>query len=199
MSTKALFNKSLTLSYLGLPDEYTPSPQSEPISFLSRHIMQLPPHLLLHFSYITTAKERTVLPVIRNRRLKYASSNPMQLNPSSDEWRDLYQGREQFGRQDGEEEKAWVESDFLRGSTKHIGKLGGLLGGYEEEREAERARILRRERAAAEQFIPEEDDDSSDEEELVDSVTNDESPEETKASFERSIRERLIYGLLEAS
>ncbi|KAG6911244.1 hypothetical protein DXG01_003111 [Tephrocybe rancida] len=198
MSTKALFNKSALLSYLGLPDDYTPSPESEPIPFLTKHLTQLPPHLLLHFSYITSAKERTALPIIRNRRLKYANSNSSSLGLSNREWPDVSQSRELWGTQEGQDEKAWVENDFLKGSTKHVGKLGGLLGGYEEEREAERLRILRRERAAAEQFIPEEDE-SSDEEEAVEPAADDESPEDIKTSFERSIRERLIYGLLEAS
>ncbi|KAG6833914.1 hypothetical protein H0H87_007925 [Tephrocybe sp. NHM501043] len=192
MAMKALFNKSVALSYLGLPDDYTPSPEADPIAFLTKHIMQLPPHLLLHFSYITSAKERTVLPVIRNRRLKFANSNLSHVQ-------DFLSEREQSGTQEVQDEKTWAETDFLKGSTKHVGKLGGLLSGYQEEREAERARMLRRERAAVQQFIPEEDDDSSDEEDLVDSLVDDESPEEAKVSFERSVRERLIYGLLEAS
>ncbi|KAG6880352.1 hypothetical protein C0992_007763 [Termitomyces sp. T32_za158] len=199
MSSRALFNKSLALTYLGLPDDYLPSPEIEPIPFLARHLIQLPPHLLLHFSYITSAKERTALPAIRNRRLKYTNSNPSQLQFTSAKakWPDLWQGRERVGVQEGEDEKAWAEHEFLEGTKKHVGKLPTLLGGYEEEREAERVRILRRERAAAAQFIPEEDE-SSDEAEEVGSIAEDESPEETKAWFERSIREMLIYGRLEA-
>ena len=53
------------------------------------------------------------------------------------------------------------------GQTKHIGKLGSLLGDYEEEREAERVRTMRRERAREMEresdLIPEEDDDSDEE------------------------------------
>ncbi|KAG6903478.1 hypothetical protein C0995_005501 [Termitomyces sp. Mi166 len=186
MSSRALFNKSLALTYLGLPDGYTPSPESDPIPFLAKHLMQLPPHLLLHFSYITSAKERTALPAIRNRRLKYTNSNSSQLQFASAKakWPNLWQGREQMGVQEGADEKAWAENEFLGGAKKHVGKLGGLLGDYEEEREAERVRTLRRERAAAQQFIPEEDE-STDEEE-VGSVPDDESPEEAKAWFERS-------------
>ncbi|KAG6831391.1 hypothetical protein H0H92_010993 [Tricholoma furcatifolium] len=201
MSSKSLFNKSVALSYLGLPDDYNPSPESEPIAFLAKHLMQLPPHILLHFNYITSAKERTALPTIRNRRLKYTCSNrsELQFSQASIRWPNLWQGREPWPTQQGEDEKAWVEKDFLQGSTKHVGKLGGLLGGYEEEREAERLRTMRRERGAAQQFIPEEESDEEEEEELVDSAADDESPEEAKAAFERSIRERLIYGLLEAS
>ncbi|KAG5341940.1 hypothetical protein C0989_006783 [Termitomyces sp. Mn162] len=200
MSSRALFNKSLALTYLGLPDDYTPSPESDPIPFLARHLMQLPPHLLLHFSYITSAKERTALPAIRNRRLKYTNSNPSQIHFTSAraKWPNLWQGRERTGLEEGEDEKAWAENEFLGGAKKHVGKLGGLLGGYEEEREAERVRTLRIERAAAAQFIPEEDE-SSDEEEEAEATPDDDSPEEAKAWFERSVRERLIYGLLEAS
>ncbi|KAG6869328.1 hypothetical protein C0993_000081 [Termitomyces sp. T159_Od127] len=199
MSSRTLFNKSLALTYLGLRDDYTPSPEYEPIPFLAKHLMQLPPHLSLHFSYITSAKERTALPAIRNRRLKYTNSNPSQLQFTSAKakWPDLWQGRERVGVQEGEDEKAWAEHEFLEGTKKHIGKLAGLLGGYEEEREAERVRILRRDRATATQSIPEEDE-SSDEEEKADSIAEDESPEEAKALFERSIREMLIYGRLEA-
>ncbi|KAG5716708.1 hypothetical protein E4T56_gene16257 [Termitomyces sp. T112] len=198
MSSRALFNKSLALTYLGLPDDYTPSPESDPIPFLARHLMQLPPHLLLHFSYITSAKERTALPAIRNRRLKYTNSNPSQIHFTSAraKWPNLWQGRERTGLEEGEDEKAWAENEFLGGAKKHVGKLGGLLGGYEEEREAERVRTLRIERAAAAQFIPEEDE-SSDEEEEAEATPDDDSPEEAKAWFERSVRERLIYGLLE--
>jgi hypothetical protein len=95
--------------------------------------------------------------------------------------------------EEANEERAWANNDFLQGSTKHVGKLGGLLGGYEEEREAERVRVLRRERAV---FVPEEDE-SSDEE--ANNTAMEEPLEEARASFERQIRERFVYGLLEAS
>jgi hypothetical protein len=94
------------------------------------------------------------------------------------------------------EERAWADNEFLQGSTKHVGKLGNLLGGYEEERETERVRILRRERAVINDFVPEEDESSD---EGASDVAMDEPLEDTKASFERRIRERFVYGLLEAS
>ncbi|KAG5653023.1 hypothetical protein H0H81_002645 [Sphagnurus paluster] len=195
---RTLFDRSLSLSYLGLPDEYNPSPEKDPISFLTKHITQLPPHLLLHFSYITSAKERTVLPVIRNRRLKYVSANPSTLNFESAkaQWPNLWPGAERLGSQEGADEKAWADRDFLRGSKRHVGKLGSLLGGYEEDREAHRLRTLQREWEATERFIPEEDESSGDE--MV-GPGEEESLEELKASFERLVREQLIYGLLEAS
>ncbi|KAG6821568.1 hypothetical protein H0H93_000077 [Arthromyces matolae] len=199
MSSKALFNKKLALSYLGLPDDYVPSPESEPIKFLAAHLMQLPPHILLHFSYITSAKERSAIPAIRNRRLKYTNSSTSDFKFASAraKWPHLWQGHERWGRQEGQDEKDWADKEFLGGTKKHVGKLGGLLGEYEEEREGERVRTLRRERAAAEQFIPEEDESSDEESEVMKSLPDDENPDEAKAWFERSVRERLIYGFLE--
>ncbi|KAF7352634.1 DUF2052 domain-containing protein [Mycena venus] len=69
-------------------------------------------------------------------------------------------------------------------------------GGYEEEREAERFRTLRRERAEAE-FVPEEESDSDDDNVSGPSSMVQMIDEDAKTSFERLIRERFIYGLLE--
>lgn len=200
MSTGPVFDKFLSLSYLGFPEDYEPSPQTATIPFLIKHLAQLPPHLLLHFSYITSAKDRTVIPTIRNRRLKYANSTPpeLQFAAARNDWPNLWQGRERRGMEEGAEEKAWADKDFLGGSRKHVGNLGGLLGEYEEEREAERVRTLRRERAVVAQFIPEEDDDSN-EDDTDELPIDEDTPEEARASFERLIRERFIYGILEAS
>lgn len=194
------FDKSLSLSYLGLPENYEPSPQTATIPFLTQHLKQLPPHLLLHFSYITSAKQRTAIPTIRNRRLRYASKAPpeLQFDSAKGKWPGLWQGRERWGIKEGAEERAWADNSFLGGLTKHVGNLGGLLGGYEEEREAERIRALKRELTEIEQFIAEEDE-SSDEENIGQPSVDQESPEEAKASFERLIQERFIYGILEAS
>jgi hypothetical protein len=99
--------------------------------------------------------------------------------------------------EEGQSEREWVMNDgFLKGSTKHVGKLGVLLGEYEEEREAERVRALRRERAAEAAFVPEEDSDSEDEDMAY---AEEEKPEEAKGSFERLVREQFIYGLLDVS
>jgi hypothetical protein len=198
MSTTIEFHKSGVLAYLGLPDDYDPSPQSAAIPFLVKHIAQLPPHLLAHFSYVTSSKERTVITTIRNRRLKYADSNPPELCFASarSRWPNLWQGKEHPGMEEAVEERAWADNHFLQGATKHVGKLGNLLGGYEEEREAERARILRRERAVNSDFVPEEDESSGED---TSNVVTEETLEDMKASFERRIREHFIYGLLEAS
>lgn len=197
MSVTPVFDKSPALAYLGLPQDYEPSPRDAPVPFLIKHITQLPPHLLVHFSSVTSPKDRTVITSIRNRRVKYAGSNPPELSfaSASSKWPTLWQGR---GHPVGDavEERAWAEKDFLQGSTKHVGKLGNLLGEYEEEREAERVRFLRRQRVV-DDFVPE-DDESSDED--MSDVAMDESlEEETKELFERRIRERFVYGLLEAS
>jgi len=96
------------------------------------------------------------------------------------------------------DEEKWAQTEFMAGSTKHLGKLGPLLGGYEEEREAERLRILRAERPAHEGSIPE-DDTESDEEESDVNGREEETMEEAKASFERLVKERFIYGLLDVS
>lgn len=200
MSAILPFDETPSLLYLGLPQAYQPSPKNAPIPFLTKHLTQLPPHLSLHFSYITNPKQRAAVPSIRNRRLKYAHNDPPELRFDSarSTWPTLWQGRERRGMEQGNEEKEWVESGFLQGSAKHVGNLGSLLGGYEEEREAERVRILRRERAVINDFLPEEDE-SDGEEYTPDSVADDETPEEAKATFERLVRERFIYGLLDVS
>ncbi|KAJ7638935.1 hypothetical protein FB45DRAFT_827566 [Roridomyces roridus] len=185
-------------SYLGLSADSQPDPASEPIDFLKLHLRELPPHLLAQFSTVTTPKDRTQIPLIRNRRLRYASTNPPELGFSAARttWPMLYEGQGRRGQSEGEEERNWAERDFLQGSTKHVGKgrLANLLGGYEEEREAERFRSLRRERNEAE-FVPEEESDSDDEEPA--GPPEQMTEEESRAAFERLIRERFIYGLLD--
>ncbi|KAJ7498751.1 hypothetical protein FB451DRAFT_1202906 [Mycena latifolia] len=185
-------------SYLGLDAASMPNPKTTPIDFLTIHLRQLPPHLLLSFSSITTPKERSRISTIRNRRLKYANAGPseLQFSAARSTWPLLYDGQVRRG-QEGEDEKDWVARDFLQGLTKHVGKLGNLLGGYEEEREAERFRALRRDRTEAE-FVPEEDSDSDSEEDQGHTGGNEQmTDEEKKATFERLIRERFIYGQLE--
>lgn len=194
MSSEA-FDKSLVLKYLGLPGDYSPPPEDDPIGFLNKHLSQLPPNILRHFSYITTPKQRTLLVPIRNRRFRYVNSCPPELRfvVARNSWPELWQGRERRGMEEGNEERLWAQSEFLDGALQHVGKLANLLGDYEEEREAERVRSLRR-RAMSDDssFVPEED--SEDEEE---SKNIEETDEQIRALFERRIRERFIYGLLE--
>ena len=84
----------------------------------------------------------------------------------------------------------------------HVGKLGMLLAGYEEERSAEHVRAQRR--AAVDELdrVPEEEDSDEEEEEEdvredVPPAAEEESVEDAKAWFLRRVRERFIYGLLE--
>ncbi|KAK0468220.1 uncharacterized protein EV420DRAFT_1503399 [Desarmillaria tabescens] len=205
MSTATAFNERAILSFIALPLDggYHPSPTSEPIDFLKQHLQQLPPHLVAQFSSVTTPKQRAAIPTVRNRRLKYAESNPTDLSftAARSTWPILWEGRERRGIEEGKEEKDWAQHEFLHGSTKHVGKLGDLLGGYEEEREAERVRNIRRDEAAKEEFIPEEDESSDeDESEQVSSALANlefESEGDQKILFLRRVKERFIYGLLE--
>ncbi|CAK5275591.1 unnamed protein product [Mycena citricolor] len=190
-------NESAIRAWLGLDESSLPSPAASPIEFLMVNLRFLPPHLLQSFSNITSPKDRSRLPAIRNRRLKYSAAAPeLRFAAARNNWPLLYEGTSRPTKPGGEEEKAWVQNDFLDGRRKHVGKLGELLSGYEDEREGERLRALRREKAEAE-FVPEEEEDSdSDDEGPL-------PPEEpvtegvAKASFERLIRERFIYGLLD--
>jgi len=199
MTSDPTFDKSLSLKYLGLPEDYTPAPDNEPIAFLNQYLFQLPPHLLLHYSYITTPKQRTVLAPIRNRRLRYTNKNPPELlfESGRNTWPDLWQGRERRGVQQGIEERVWAQHEFLPGNRQHVGKLANLLADYEGEREAECVRTIRRNRALVEDhFVPEEDSDSEDDVPAP-SVQENETDQETQESFERLLRERFIYGLLD--
>ncbi|KAJ8523537.1 hypothetical protein ONZ45_g112 [Pleurotus djamor] len=192
------------LTYLALPAEYQPSPQHEPIDFLNKHITQLPPHLLVHFSQFTSPKQRTVIPRIRNRRLKYSESDPPEFRFESarNTWAGLWEGQDHrvLFHNSGEDEKAWVKKEFMHGSTQHVGKLGALLSGYEEERQADHVRALRRQRPRVDEFVPEEDEDDSDDEvNLPPRVEDTETPEQAKTSFLRLLKERFIYGLLDGA
>lgn len=202
------FDEQPILRFLGLPVDgtYAPSPATQPLEFLKQNIHILPPHLLIKFSSITSPKQRVTLPIIRNRRLRYTETNPQEFDFSSarNTWPMLWEGRERRGAEEGKAEKDWVKDDFLAGLSKHVGKLGALLGGYEEEREAERVRTLRREAAAEEPFVPEEDDESDSDddngmEQVTENLANLETDQDARLLFERRIRERFIYGLLEVN
>jgi hypothetical protein len=189
------------LSYLGLPKDYDPLPSAFPVEFLKKHLHQLPPHITQRFSLITTPKQRTVITVIRNRRLKFTESRPrcLSFTAARNTWPALWQGRERGGQEEAKEEQEWVARSFLDGAEQQVGMLGKLLGEFEEEREAERVRVIRR-MQANDVFIPEEEDSDSEEENRAPEIQEvDESPEEAKTLFERRIKERFIYGLLEVS
>jgi hypothetical protein len=185
--------------YLGIEQ---PPPAERPIYFLKSNLSYLPRELLMLFSSVLSPKERSVILAIRNRRSKYAQSAPRELSwiIAKNTWPLLWEGRERRGIQEGQEEREWARENFLGGERKpHVGKLGVLLGGYEEEREAERVRVLRRERVEQEAALPEEDEETDSDEEDVADLPPEEPPtdEEMKQDFERLIQERFIYGLLE--
>ncbi|KAI0772076.1 hypothetical protein BD413DRAFT_492743 [Trametes elegans] len=193
------FNAAPILKYLGLPESYEPSPNSAPIEFLHRHARALPPHLLQLFSANTTPKQRTVVPAIRNRRLKYTQFNPTELSVSKAKatWPALWEGRERPGKEQAREEKEWAEKEFLGDGKQQVGKLGSLLGDYEEERESERVRTIRRQRAEHFESLPEEDEESDEEDEDTTSAPPELSPAETEEAFLRMLKEHFIYGFLE--
>jgi len=195
-----IFDKSLMLKYLGLPGDYSPAPEVDPIGFLNRHLFQLPPNIVRHFSIITTPKQRTLLVPIRNRRFQYANSSPPELRivVARNSWPELWQGRERSGIEEGKEERLWAKNEFLEGAQQHVGKLGSLLGDYEEERESGRVRNLRRGREQ-DDFVSEEEDSDDEENENENNIQppEQETDEQMKTLFERRIRERFIYGLLD--
>ena len=191
-------NDLAILSYLGLPADHKPLPSESPIDFLRTFLYQLPPHLTTSFGSVTTAKQRSIIPAIRNRRLGYAETAPKELEFESakNQWPQLWTGYERGGTRAREEEKQWARKEFMGGSQLKVGKLGDLLGEYEEEREAERVRHLRRRQ---DDFVPEEEEEES-ESDMDDSGGREsESVEEQRYDFVRRIKELFIYGLLEVS
>ncbi|THH29128.1 hypothetical protein EUX98_g5050 [Antrodiella citrinella] len=129
-----------------------------------------------------------------------SETNPTELGftAAKGSWPILWEGRELGGKEEAKEEEEWAQKGFLEGKKKHVGKLGSLLGGYEEEREADRVRGIRRREAEYRDSLPEEDEDTdSDEDVDLPTALVEESPEEMKASFLRLIKEKFIYGLLE--
>jgi len=186
------------LSYLGLPADHRPLPSESPIDFLRTFLYQLPPHLITSFGSVTTAKQRSIIPAIRNRRLGYTETAPKELEFESakNRWAQLWTGYERCGTRAGEEEKQWARKEFMGGSQLKVGKLGDLLGGYEDEREAERVRHLRRRQ---DEFVPEEEEEESDSDRENSGRGESEGVDEQRYDFVRRIKELFIYGLLEVS
>ena len=191
------FDTNAVLTYLGLPLDYDPSPATAPVAFLTKHVRHLPSHILHWFSAITTPQQRTAVVLIRNRRFNFTQSNPPVFNFSmaKRQWPRLWEGTERIGQEEAREEKEWAETTFLGGDHQtFVGKLGTLLGGYEEERHLERERQTRRSRHDT--FIPEEDDEISDD---GPQHGTPEPVQDLQESFLRRIRELFIYGRLEVS
>ena len=186
---------SRVLKYLGLPETYEPSPVTAPLAFLQGNIRVLPSHLLVVFSDLIPPQRRSTIPTIRNRRLNYLSSNPAEfkLAAAKGRWPTLWKGRGRPGQERGTEEKEWAEKEFMAGRGQ-VGKLGSLLRDYEEEREGERVRGLRREQAEQEAIVEEEEDSEDDEPDP--DVPEEETVEEAQDTFLRLVKERFIYGIL---
>jgi hypothetical protein len=198
---------SASLEYLGLPQDYNPSPSSSPIQFLEQHLHTLPPHVVCSEFASVSPQQRTSVRTIRNRRLKYTQSHPtaLEFSEAKSTWPLLWRGPPTRPGEDqraaGNDERRWVENEFIGGWKPHVRKLGELLAGYEEEREGERERMYRRQRAQ-DDIEPEEDSDSDDEDEGEDdppAPDEQETFEEAKETFLRLINERLIYGKLDVS
>jgi hypothetical protein len=109
------------------------------------------------------------------------------------------------------EEEAWVRDRFLGGAdqggdevTQHVKKLGGLLRGFEEEREMEHVRERKRVERQLDQ-VGEEFDSESDEEDGVGgrigntrigpAVVEEEDQESVARAFEKKLVELFVDGL----
>jgi len=191
------FDGTAVLTYLGLPLDYEPSPSTAPVPFITKHIRQLPSHILHWFSAITTPQQRAALVLIRNRRFNFIRSNPPEFNlpTAKRQWPTLWEGPQRIGHEEAGEEKEWAETAFLGGERRvYVGKLGTLLGGYEEDRHLERGRQEKLGRQDV--FIPEEDESSEDDHDRSRPGTP-EREQGLEELFLRRVRERFIYGHLE--
>ncbi|KAG9050458.1 hypothetical protein FS837_005263 [Tulasnella sp. UAMH 9824] len=221
-SSPSDFNVAPILKYLSLQADHKPSPRDEPLEFLRDHLIQLPVEFSRPFSAITTPRQRTQLLRIRNRRTTYAcspqgrkalswvearkedplayeafmiSSTGTQGMPLAQDPTDPERAYRR-GEEEGAEERKWVKSSFMDGAKGHVGegKLAALLGQFEEEREAERLRdmkreIREREQAQRESEPEEEEDDSEGEESPTNPIYD--SAGDARSSFEKVVRDKF--------
>ncbi|KAL7418567.1 hypothetical protein Q5752_007025 [Cryptotrichosporon argae] len=160
------------LSHLGFPTaSQLPDP---PLVFLASHLRALPPSLLIPFSSVTTPRSRASIPLIRSRRLLYASTVPPPPELSTERgrlrwpvlWERLGGSREVPETSVAQrEEEEWARSGFMdgRAGSQHVKKLGALLREDQEVREWETARAARREEYRLDQVGEEFEDESDDE------------------------------------
>ena len=201
MASQNFFDANGVLTYLGLPSDYDPSPATAPVPFLTKHLRQLPPNILHWFNSITTPQQRTAMLLIRNRRFNFTQSNPPDFHFSAAmrQWPALWEEPKRIGQEEAREEKEWADTTFLGGEHQtYVGKLGTLLGGYEEERHSERHRQAKRSRH--EDFVPEADEKSPTVIVTIALLSRPGTPESAQALqelFLRQVRERFIYGHLE--
>jgi hypothetical protein len=225
METRQLHPEDLERirTYLSLPTE-TLLP-ADPLDLLATYIHALPRTLLEPFTEITTPRQRARLRPIKSRRLMYASTTPTPAFLLADagrlRWPLLW---ERMGGSSlpttasagVQEEEKWVRDRFLGGLvepnagvadkevTQHVKKLGGLLRGFEEEREMEHVRERKRVERQLDE-VGEEFDSESDEEDGVGGrignarigprVTEDEDQEAVARAFERKLVELFVDGL----
>lgn len=190
-------------TYLALPPG--PSLPSPPLQFLTDHLPLLPPSLALLLSKPTTPQGRTTIAQIRNRRYRWASQTPpppaLRVSRGRDRHPLLFDRIVGSGvdirDEEGEEEEEWGRTRAVLGGGATIGKFGELMKGFEEEREGERRRAVRKEEARRERETAEEFESDSDEDEQehrVDSFWGAEVEERVRV-FERILRERWLDGL----
>jgi hypothetical protein len=130
--------------------------------------------------------------MIRNRRFNFAQRNPPELSFSAakQQWPKLWEGTEHVGHGEAQDEKEWADSAFLGGGhPTYVGKLGTLLGGYEQDRHWEHEHQTRR------STLPEEDESSDDDSDSQQETS--ESVQILQDSFLCRVKERFIYGHLE--
>ncbi|KAG8881106.1 hypothetical protein FRB97_000158 [Tulasnella sp. 331] len=146
------FDPHPTLKYLSLPDNYAPSPSTDAVEFLQKHLLNLPPSLLSSFSLILTPRQRTMLVKIRNRRTTWASSqdgvrelswqNARRNDPISYETYMIAAAgnrgaplagssdpcapdREiRRGEEEGQDERRWAEVNFLGSANEYTRHVG---------------------------------------------------------------------------
>ena len=174
MSVSSLDDDDLQriLGYLELPPSSTLP--SLPLTFLTQHVSNLLPSHLVPFSRITTPRQRASIPIIKARRVLYASATPPKPELTADQarlrWPLLWERMGGDSRlpppsANVEEEEKWVEENFLPGkaNSQHVKKLGGFLRILEEEREIENViaakRAERRFDNAGEEFEEESDEE----------------------------------------
>jgi hypothetical protein len=209
-------------SYLSLPPE-TLLP-ADPLELLQTYLHTLPRSLLEPFIEITTPRQRARLRPIKSRRLMYASTTPTPTFLSADagrlRWPLLWErmgGSSLPAASAGQkEEEVWVKDRFLGGLvepsagvddkevTQHVKKLGGLLRGFEEEREMEHVRERKRVERQLDE-VGEEFDSESDEEDGVGGrigntrigprVVEEDNQDEVARAFERKLVELFVDGL----
>ncbi|OXG17843.1 hypothetical protein C366_03243 [Cryptococcus neoformans Tu401-1] len=194
---------SRILFYLQLPpSDLLPLP---PLQFLQAYLHLLPPSLLEPFTIIPP-KARTSIPSIKRRRLIHSTTHPSFLTASQGRlrWPLLWErmGGDPFApvSESAEEEAAWAESSFMKGTAgnQQVRKLGGFLRLMEEEREAEEVRAAKRMERRLDQEGEEFEEESDEEEERIGAsqwpqVAEDQ--QEVELAFEKRLLELFLDGL----